>query len=296
MNMDLKQIILRTMNNYILAFLVLFCSSCSMAQCPSGDLVLETQAEIDAFAANYPNCDHFPGNIYIKEDKPGNIKNLVGLSSLKSIDGYLYIERNVDLRNLIGLHNLETIYGALHIGYNQSLKSINGLDKLSTIGDFLDVWSNPSLESLDGLDNLFYVDGSLYIGFNTRLSTLIGLDRLSYVGGHLDIGNNPSLTSLCNLAELKQIEGCINIDNNPSLTSLSGLENIDPSSITDLEIIRSGQLSHCTISSICDYLRLGGSAVFMDNAEGCNSFDEVFLECSLFPEEIFQPGIQSINK
>ncbi len=257
------------------------------AQCPSGNLTFDTQDQIDDFAILYAGCTDFDGSIYIGESSPGNIISLAGLTGLESISGDLFIEYNTKLPHLSGLNQLKSVGGAVYIGFNKALSSLSGLDNLSTIGGFLDIWTNPSLTSLTGLGDLVFINGSLFIGFNNALTDVFGLEKLAFVGGNFDLGNNAVLTNLTSLKKLKAIEGCLNIYNNSSLNTLSGLDNIDPTTITDLEIISSNNLAHCEVMSICDYIGLGGTATISSNATGCNSIEEVLGACAfVLPVEL----------
>ena len=59
-----------------------------------------------------------------------------------------------------------------------------------------------------------------------------------------------------------------------------GLDNIEGSSIEDLYISANGNLSVCEVQSVCDYLaNPSGSIVIHNNAQGCNSQEEVLDSC-----------------
>ncbi|MCB0851061.1 MAG: hypothetical protein KDD63_02370, partial [Bacteroidetes bacterium] len=49
-------------------------------QCPTGNLLLSTQAEIDNFPINYPGCVDVNHKITINDAVAGDITNLQGLS------------------------------------------------------------------------------------------------------------------------------------------------------------------------------------------------------------------------
>src|SRR5690606_2426626 len=100
---------------YFLLFIpFLFLFSTGKGQCPSGNIGFYSQAEIDAFAINYPNCTEISGDLDINNS---NITNLNGLSNLTSVGGSLYIN-STNLTNLDGLSNLTSIEGDLAISYN----------------------------------------------------------------------------------------------------------------------------------------------------------------------------------
>src|SRR5690606_13278398 len=127
----------------------------TLSQCPAGNVSLTSQAQIDAFAINYPNCTQISGSLYISSP---DIVNLNGLSNLTSVGGFLLIESNSNLTNL------------------------NGLSNLTSVGENLDIYNNLSLTNLDGLSNLTSVGGYLSIAYNSSLTSLNGLNNLTSVG------------------------------------------------------------------------------------------------------------------
>src|SRR5690554_1899256 len=171
------------------------------AQCPAGNIIFTTQAQIDAFATNYPNCTEVSGNLTIQG---ANITDLTPLSNLTSIGGYLVIYNNSNLTNLDGLSNLTSVGGYLDIYSNLSLTNLDGLSNLTSVGEFLSINSNSNLTNLDGLSNLTSVGADLVIYSNYSLTDISGLQNidpasiLSTYGFGLYIVNNP-LLSVCNL-------------------------------------------------------------------------------------------------
>ena len=260
-----------------------------------------TQASIDNFQVNYPNCTEIEGNVLIKG---WDVTNLNGLIAVNSIGGHLFIADNLYLTSLMGLNNLTTIGQELWISNNSALTSLTGLLTLTSIGGDLTVRNHSTLTSLTGLDNLSFIGGSLYIYSNTSLNNLIGIENLTSIGMHLSIGNNLTLTSLTGLNGLGFIGGRLFIYNNAilnsltgienltsigdelylmannALISLSGLDNIDAESITNLYIYSNVSLSTCDVQSICDYLSSpNGEISIHDNSTGCNSQEEVEVAC-----------------
>src|SRR5690606_6634587 len=61
------------------------------AQCPTEDVYLTSQEEVNNFATDYPNCTEISGNLYISGS---TITDLSPLSNLTSVGGYLYIGSN----------------------------------------------------------------------------------------------------------------------------------------------------------------------------------------------------------
>jgi UDP-3-O-[3-hydroxymyristoyl] glucosamine N-acyltransferase len=261
--------------------------------CPTGDVTLSTQAEVDAFVATYPNCTEITGNMVIGGFSNTDITDISGLSNLTSIAGYLQIFTNPGLTIMTGLENITSIGGYLFIGSNDGLTSLAGLDNITSIGGFLDIRTNASLTSLTGLDNLSSIGGGLSISDNTGLTSLTGLDNITSIGGFLAISNNAGLTSIMGLENITSISGDLLIFDNAGLTSLAGLENLDATTINDLSIVSNPQLSTCAIERICDYLGLAmNTADISGNATGCATREEVETACMVSTTDISQTNIE----
>src|SRR5690606_7427415 len=110
-----------------------------------------SQAQIDAFATNYPNCTEVSGNLTIQG---ANITDLTPLSNLTSVGGYLRIYNNSNLINLDGLSNLTSVGGYLQISSNSSLTNLDGLSNLTSVGADLVIQYNSSLTDISGLQNI----------------------------------------------------------------------------------------------------------------------------------------------
>ncbi len=264
----------------IVLVLVCFQITVSSQSCLPEGIRFETQAQIDSFQINYPNCTEIEGGV--------------------EIEGY-------DIANLNGLSVLRTIGGTLRIGYT-ALTNLRGLESLTNIGGSLNIggWSmnampfqpvecqsNPNLSDLSALSNLTSIGGSLSIYCNDSLSSLAGLDNLSTIGETLNIGyavdkdfvfgtaGNSSLTSLTGLGGLTYIGGKVSIQGNISLESFTGLNSgllIDGNMI----IRYNNSLSNCESQSICSYLENPkGRVEIHSNALGCNSPKEIANACGI---------------
>ncbi len=88
----MKQNYLKKTNELLnfFTFLLLSVVFISNAQCPTGNFVLSTQAEVNAIAVNYPNCTQIAGNLQIGPPNtalPGNITDLTPLSNITQVNG-----------------------------------------------------------------------------------------------------------------------------------------------------------------------------------------------------------------
>jgi surface protein len=243
------------------------------SECPSGDLVFATQAEVDSFSILYPNCTVLMGNVCIGDCS--------------------YPLENTNINNLNGLSQLTNIGGNLNIFSNPNLIGLTGLDNLAAIGGSFSVTSNAGLASFAGLGSLNSVGGDMYIIENPALANLNGLGGLASLGGGLYIVGNGDLVDLNALVNLTAINGFLSIGYNDALASLTGLGNIDPATITNLLIQNSAVLSFCEVQSICDYLAVPTNpATITGNAIGCSDRTEVEAACTAVPlcTQLTQPS------
>ncbi len=269
---------------FILSFspFILFSQSCL----PEG-ITFTTQAQIDSFQINYPNCTEIEGDVQIEGDENTDITNLESLNVITFMYQDLRIENNPTLFNLLGLHNIHSIGGSLVIAGNNELGNCVGLNDLTNIGGDFEIKENPAMTNLSGLDSLNTIGGSLQIYGNDNLNNVNGLETLSFVSGDLVIGSgimlyggNPFLSDISGLNSLTSIGGMIKVSNNDSLTSLTGLGNIAPESIYGIQIDSNQILSTCGVESICTYLANPyGSVIIEGNAPGCNEPEQVIESC-----------------
>ncbi len=268
----------------------------AQAQVCQGDIILGTQAEVEAF-----DCTEFTGNLTIDSSSlppsADPVTSLSGLSELTTVSGYILVRNNDALTSLAGLGNLSSV-GKLWIWENDALASFASLDNLTSVGG-LSVANNAALTSLTGLENLTSVGGGLQVINNNALTSLTGLGNLTSVVDDLAITNNAALTSLAALASLTSVEGYLLIHDNDVLTSLEGLENITSVGSYlaierndallhldhlaavgfvggDLEVIENPSLSACSVGLAPLLLEgtLGGTHTILNNAPGCNSYWE----------------------
>jgi hypothetical protein len=243
------------MKNLTITFVLILSQGFLIAQtedaCLPQGITFNTQAQIDNFPTNYPNCTEIEGNVTIWGT---DITNLNGLEGLTSIGGSLTIMGSPCLKSLNGLNNLITIGFSCDISYNDSLTSLTGLESLTSIALFLKIWRNEVLTNMQGLDNL------------------------NYIGSNLNVHGNSSLTSFEGLENLASVVG-LEIIGNYALTSLSGLENLTYIGWYT-KIKHNSSLSICEEQWLCNYLSdPGGYVDIYNNAVGCNSVVELANAC-----------------
>lgn len=120
--------------------------------CPSGDLVLQTQAHIDDFGTNYPNCTAITGNVYINGAN-SNINNLAPLNNIVSISDSFNLHKLPQLTSVNGFTSLTTIGGAIDI-YDTKLTNLNGLASLTTVGNSITIAQNTLLTNISGIKSI----------------------------------------------------------------------------------------------------------------------------------------------
>jgi len=228
------------MKNLFFTFLALILlMPLAWAQCPTGNLDLTSQQQIDNFAVQYPNCTEMTGLLRIGQSSGSltNINNLSPLSSITSI-GAISVERT-------------------------NITDLNGLEGLQNIAADMKIILNPKLNTLNAL-NMTSVGGQLHVAYNKKLIDLEGLNQMTTLGS-LRINNNNKLTDLSALMNLQTVSEVI-IQNNQILSSLAGLNGVNPSTLNNVTITSNPLLSDCAINAICQYLGNQGANLIASNA------------------------------
>ncbi len=245
---------------FIITFL--FFSIIGFGQCPTSNITLSSQEEINAFAVNYPGCNQFEVNITISGT---DITDFSGLSQIESNTGFFNIIDNPNLISFSGLGTIQLIgdFSGIFIQNNpiletltpftQGVEDISGLalnncpliDNLQAFEALTNVYEvqiigNQGLISLSGLENIISVD-TINVSDNPFLESLMGLNGVSGQIGELIIQSCNSLENLEGLEGITSENNFgINIFNNQGLTSLSGLQNI--TTLSFLNITNNDQL------------------------------------------------------
>jgi len=242
------------MKKVIVGVCLVFVSLSGISQCPDTPITLSSQAEVDAFTINFPNCTEITNGLTISGD---DVMDLSGISQINSINGSLVIESNGMLSSLNGLESI-SFQGPnqnINITNNSTLSSLEGLsgiiaDPNSTIPISIDISNNANLINLEGLETVTSVS-CLNIANNDNLSNLSGLqgldtilfacvieandvlqnvDPLINVTGNVSqiwIGGNDQLLNINGFNNVETVDFDIAIGGNNSLTSLNGLDNIN---------------------------------------------------------------------
>ncbi len=171
-----------------------------------GNIILNTQSELDAFAAQ--GNSNINGNLTIgkteSEDDP--ITSLASLSTIKTIAYDLTIGTGYLGENLEGLNNLETV-GGISIDDTEELTSIY-LPSLTNVGTTLNLLAD-NLASLT-MDNLTSIGENFTVKTNMLESSSFA--KLAYVGGTMTFNGGSSTTANSPLERVQF----------PALTSIDG--------------------------------------------------------------------------
>ncbi len=210
------------MTRYLLILIISILASVQvlLAQCPNG-ITLRSQAEVDDFAASYPNCTEISS---LSIENAPTIVDLSPLSGLTRISWTLEIRNNFNLKSLRGLENITYIGGELIIRNNSSLEDLMGLQGLTELKGDITLSSNRSLKDLMGLENLNEFNSDLSIEQNDSLLSLQGIQNINSVQ-QVFIEYNPLLQQLTTFDKLEQINR-LEIGYCPELLSLTGLDSL----------------------------------------------------------------------
>ena len=213
---------------------------------------LQTQDELDDFAAQFPNCTTIEVDVRIEGD---DITDLSSFSNITRIDGYLHITNCNNLQNLSGLENLAHIGEWLSLSDNDLLADITALGNLEYLGDYLGLFELKALTTANfaSLDSVFT---EVWVKFMPNLpentfsqlvyaneikvvtnsfSELTGFQNLQTVGELIDIEFNAALMLIDGFDKLKNVNGKIDINDNAVLSEIRGFSEMEEIA-TDLRV------------------------------------------------------------
>lgn len=236
-----------------LSFLMISISAISQS-CLPGDNYFNTQADIDNFYINNPDCTTIEGNLMIMGD---------------------------DITNLNGLQNITTFEAGFWIEDCPLLDNLSGLENVNYVGDYLELGLLPLIESIEELSSITYVGGALDIVNMPNLTNINGFENISSSPTHLLLWYNPTLTDIEGARHLQSITTLLSIKYNALLSDISPLQNIDLSELSSLTIKENPHLSSCHINSICLALENESiSFTIENNLNGCNTVEEIESACT----------------
>lgn len=223
----------RNQNYFVMKSILKFLASLAMssilflnAQCPEGNVIFTSQADVNTFVSQYPDCENLNGHMTIGlGNVETDITDLSGLSGLSNIPGSILVQKNPNLTSLAGFENLQNVGNRLQFSYNNSLENLSQLNNLNSVHEIY-ITYNPLLQDLNGLQGLTQLNGNLYIGSNDGLINLNGLDNIQHIGGNLTLAHNYALETCEGLENLQTIGQGFYVEGNTALTNFIGLNNL----------------------------------------------------------------------
>ena len=241
--------------------------------CPEANYTLTTMEELNSFSQL--GCDSVLGRLEVLPTPNSSytndeITNLSGLRHLRDVGEYMQISNNRALKNVDELINLQRVYTTINLVNNENLENIDGLVNVrSSFG--LTLSNNTNLQNIDGIRNLGGLT-RIYIGGSDQITDLRGLANIALVSQELVITDNASLETLSGLENLTGVGELIRINNNPSLA--------DCRAIGSLPVLAENNPTTPEV-------------VIGDNAEGCNSPDEILQAMASTATDILRLGVET---
>jgi hypothetical protein len=167
-----------------------------------------------------PNGGLAIGFFFEPWDTHGNaeLRTLSGLGPLERAVGRIDVRDNPKLEDLVGIASVRELQGAMFLTHNPSLASLQSLDGLAVVNS-LSIEDNDALVDLHGLEHVVAL-GLLAIQGNERLATLAGLDhpwQFSESVSQLGIADNPALTDVSALSKITGLNFAVRFLRNSAL-------------------------------------------------------------------------------
>ena len=231
---------------WLLFFSSLFSSQFLFAQCPPGDVTLETQDQIDNFVSTYPSCTRLNGSLLVKSVE---VTDLSFLSNIISISGDLTLQNTIaeeiSLNELVKVDGDFNIYGNYYLLYVRvsvisfigggldiegmsNANILTGFDKITSLKFFIFI-DNGGLETLPAFNNLQVIQEDIIIIANQKLKEILGFQSLTCVN-NIFINFNVALKiidSFSSITKLLGEPGGLQITENSALESISGFQSLE---------------------------------------------------------------------
>ncbi|TPV33420.1 T9SS type B sorting domain-containing protein [Paucihalobacter ruber] len=240
-------------NTFLYCFLLF--NTFLYSQCPSGDVILDNQSDVQEFLNNFGSCNTIDGDLKIGFD----VTDISELTSIVIIRGSLelsyakvngvsnfynlehvggdFIIRNSKVETVASINNLHTVGGDFIISENHpTIISISGFEALQNVGGNFFLNHNNTMQSLTGFENLTKVDGWFSISNNREITNVVGFDSLLTVGAGMDgendynnafvFSNNLYLETISGFNKLEKIHTSFRIVSNFYLRSVEGFSNL----------------------------------------------------------------------
>lgn len=249
-------------------------------ECPFG-VVIQNEDEYSVFRDSFPNCTYLTGNFFLQNyagelpvDAFDHLISINGRLSLRNLDMEIPHFQNltsvhsVDIRNNIipnDLNILNSLISCENGGVTIQLNELNGeqsgfssLEKVTSSITFI---LNQGVNVFNAFNQLDSIDRDLRFTSNTDLVTISGFQSLKSIGRNLQLIGNDSLRYLDAFDKPIDMGAILIIEDNPSL-------------------------SVCHVEAVCVSMLESVSIAIFDNADGCQSFQEVRNACLTSTDDI----------
>lgn len=257
-----------------------------------GDVVLETQAEVDAFGAN--NYTDITGSLTI--DGIEEITDLTPLEPLMVVGGILEIS-SIEVTSLEGLHRLRFIGDRLRLLGLMDLENLQGLRGLRQIGNSINLSEVNGITNLMGLEQMEFIEeGTIGLFGNWNLVSTEGLNAPEICNSIL-INGNPSLTDLSGFSSVRQVTNTLQLFINDALVSSAGFEQLtsaDFLNITSNENLQNLDGFSALNSTRVVQILTNASLTSLSGLSGLNNGIESFTLDSL-PALVNLGGLQNLE-
>ena len=257
------------------------------AQCAVNSITLATQAEVDNYTNDYPDCEII--NQVLTIGPSTDIENLDGLMGITSIGAGLVITGNTMLTDVSALDNI-ALQGTLVIRDNPILTSFNfsnfstsnmtsmevennallatGLLPIgvTALSGFLEYKNNPNLANISEMNSLASI-GSFLGLYDLQVSNLPVFSGLQSVGTGFIVQNCPNITAISGFQNFSSTSGTFVIRDNNQLASFD-FASVSTNNMTSMEVENNAALATGLLPT--DVTALSGFLEYKNNPQLAN--------------------------
>ncbi len=216
--------------NYLSILYFLLSGISLIAQCPNFGVTLRTQADVDEFVNDYPNCEYINGTLTIgslHQNPPSlDISDISGLNGIKGIKGNLDINNCDSLTSINAFNQLDSIGGTLYITHHENIGTIDDFHSLKYIGGSLLIYVNANLQHVSDFELVDFIGGRIEIQYNPQILSIEGFNVITQIsGGGLSIRSGPLLSTINAFQNLHTTNGSLSLGELP-MTNVDFLQNV----------------------------------------------------------------------
>ena len=235
------------------------------AQCPIGQIDIQSQVDVDSFAFKYPNCNTVD-DIFIFGD---GIIDLTPLSVIDSVMGQIVFYGLDSLQSLQGIGQLDYVGEFIGVQANENLVSIDNLLSIDNFSGEVLIKDNPSIKHIEWsgeADTMSYIT----IENNHALERIVGGSSVSHIYGSILIVNCDALLEVTGFESIESISKELVIATSSKLESVDAFRNIREIGTT---FTLSGNASLSQFGALDSLQKVGDFSILNNNFETLPSFD-----------------------